>query len=123
MYYINFIIKNSPLALSYTFKAYKSADDLFKRATASFKSDTVIDIEDDFDFKSTMDMSIVACITFSDYAKEMKKNGEVQILQAKADLQTQAAGRNDIGLRMLGEQANRVENGLLPGEAKILKAQ
>lgn len=125
---VSFVLKNSPIALSFNFRHYKDAEDLFKKAkteTLAFLNKspaafTSIEIVDDFDTKALIFLSDVSAITLTEYAKDMKKNGELQLLQAKADLQTQSSAKSDIGLRMLGDAANRDD--LLPGEKKILKA-
>lgn len=119
MYAVTLLMKNSPVALSYTFKAHKKAEEFFKLASSNIKKDVSVDIEDDFEMKSSIDMMAVASVSFSEYTKEMKKNGEIQLLQAKADIATQTQAKNDVGLRIAGDALNRA--GPLPGEFKLVK--
>lgn len=119
MYSVSLLIKNSQVALMFNFKSFKAADDLFKKVRALVSTAQTFDLEDDYEMRSTVDMSTVAAVSFSEYVKEMIKNGQIQILQAKSDLQTQTLAKNDIGLRMLGDAANRADT--IPGEHKIVK--
>lgn len=114
---VSFILRNSPVALIFNFKNYKDAEDLFKKANNC--TDLKIETEDDFNVKGVIFLSDVAAITLSEYAKEMKKNAEIQLMQVKVDLQAQALAKNDIGLRMLGDAANAANNDFIPGEKKL----
>lgn len=119
MHSVSFLMRNSPVQMSFVFKAYKAANDLFKKAQAQGGSG-VIHIEDDFDSLAFVDMSCVACVSFVEVEKEMGKNGDLQILQEKANLKTQAKAKQDLGFQMLNDQAAQPEI-MLPGEKKLVK--
>lgn len=85
---VNFIFKNSPLSLSFVFKTYKNADELFKKASASLRVG-FIEAEDDFGGKCKIDMESVAGISLSEIEKEMDKRGEVSLLEVKAQTKFQ----------------------------------
>lgn len=102
---VNFLLKNNPNNLTLVFKSYAEADRSYKKALIS--SDR-IDFEDDYGLKLAIDMSEVASVTFSEYAKDMDKNMDLQIIQHKAQLKAQTTARNDIGLQMLEKQANPI---------------
>lgn len=117
MFSVSFLVKNSPIAMMFTFKAHKLADDLYKKGCKLLKTDGVIEMKDDYGMESSIDMSSIAAVNKSEYEQEMKKNGDIQILQAKQDLKTKTMAQQDIGLRMLGDEANRAEQ--IPGEHKL----
>lgn len=104
MQIVNFILKNNPSALTLVFKAFKSADDLYRKAINS--TDKKIEAEDDFGCKLSIDMSDVAAVTFSEYEKDMDKNMDLQIVQHKSQLKAQSRAKNDIGLQMLEKSAS-----------------
>ena len=106
---VNFFFKNSNGTLSFVFKAFKNADEAYKRATAVSIGKS-IQIEDDFGLKATIDMDSVAAITTNEVEKDMYKQGQLQILQAKADLKTQSEAKNDIGLQMLSRTTGGIIN-------------
>lgn len=114
MYSVSLILKNSQIALMFNYKAFKSADDLYKKAKLLMRTDTVFEAEDDFEMKSCVDMSNIASVSFSEYEKEMKKNGEIQILQKKSDMNTMKLASQDFGLRALSDAAD-----FIPGEHKL----
>ena len=104
---VNFFFKNSGGTLSFVFKAHKNSDEAYKRAVAE---PSFIEIEDDFGLKATIDMDSVAAITINEVEKDMYKQGQLQILQAKADLKTQSEAKNDIGLQMLSRSTGGIIN-------------
>lgn len=53
-------------------------------------------------------MSEIASMTFSEYANDMDKNMDLQIIQHKSQLKAQAKAKNDMGLQMLEKQANPI---------------
>lgn len=114
MYSVSFLVKNSPIALMFTFKAHKAAEDLFKKGSSILGTEEMIEVKDDYEMESKIDMGTIAAINKSDYHQEMKKNGDIQILQAKADAQTQSRAKQDIGLRIMNEA-----NDIIPGEHKL----
>lgn len=87
------------------FKAHKNAEDLYKKALTSVPN---IEAEDDYGLKLSVIMSEVAAITFSEYADDMDKNMDLQIVQHKSQLKAQTKARNDIGLQMLEKSANPI---------------
>lgn len=105
---VNIIPKNSPNTLSFIFKAFKEADSVYKKALLSLKENEIIEIEDDFETKAVIRMSDIAAITFSEYEKDMDKNGDLQIIQHKCQLKTQSKAKNDIGLQMLDRSLHAV---------------
>lgn len=109
MYTVNMIPKNSPNALTFVFKAYKNADDFYKKSSNALTESLIIETEDDFETKAIVRMSDISSITFSEYAKDMEKNGDLQILQHKGQLKTQSKAKNDVGLQMLDRSLNSVQ--------------
>lgn len=103
---VNFVPKNSSNTLSFVFKAFKNADELYRKANSALKDGSIIDVEDDFETKGTIRMEDVAALTFSEYEKDMDKNGDLQIIQHKSQLKTQNKAKNDVGLRLLDGAAN-----------------
>lgn len=89
------------MSLNYSFKGFKSADDLFRKAS---KADGRIEIEDDYGSRGSVDVT-GASINFTDISKDLDRNGEQQILQAKASLKTKKQADSDIGLRMMQNSA------------------
>lgn len=104
---VNFLLKNNPNNLTLVFKAYAEAERSYKRALGS-DEDSKVEFEDDYGLKLAIDMSEVASVTFSEYAKDMDKNMDLQIIQHKAQLKAQTTARNDIGLQMLEKAANPI---------------
>lgn len=102
---VNFLLKNNPNNLTLVFKAFAEADRSYKKTIGSTAK---LEFEDDYGLKLSIDMSEVASVTFSEYAKDMDKNMDLQIIQHKAQLKAQTAARNDIGLQMLEKQANPI---------------
>ena len=105
MHTVNLIPRNSPNTLTFVFNAYKAADDLYRKLNAALKTDDIIEIEDDFETKAVVRMEDIAAATFSEYDKDMDKNGDLQIIQQKSMLKTQNKDKNDIGLQMLTNQS------------------
>lgn len=105
---VNLIPKNSPNALTFVFKAFKEADSVYKKALSAFASGEIIEIEDDFGAKSAILMAEMGAVTFSEYEKDMDKNGDLQIIQHKSQLKTQSKAKNDIGLQMLDRSLHTV---------------
>lgn len=107
MYSVNFIFKNCASALSFAFKAHKNASELHakgQRMLISLERPIgVIDAEDDYDQKASIDMNTVAAVSMGDVEKELERQGEVGILQAKAQMRAQSLANSDAGLRMLSE--------------------
>lgn len=106
MYMTNLIPKNSPNALTFVFKAHKSAEDLYKKSVAAINTDEIIECIDDFDTKAIIRMSDIVAVTFSEYEKDMEKNGDLSIIQHKSQLKTQNKAKNDVGLRLLDSASN-----------------
>lgn len=106
MYSVNFFFKNNPNALSFIFKAHKNASDLYSKAQKEQVNS--LEMADDFGMQGFVNMSTVSAVTFNETEKDMEKNGQLQILQAKNDLKTQSLAKSDIGLQMLTRQANGI---------------
>lgn len=102
---VNFLLKNNPNNLTLVFKAFKNADDAYRKA---LNSGCKVEFEDDFGLKLYVDMLEVSSVTFSEYSKDMDKNMDLQIIQHKAQLKAQTTARNDIGLQMLEKQATPI---------------
>lgn len=98
---VNLIPKNSPNALTFVFKHFKNADELYKKASLALKDESIIEAEDDFETRCIVRMGDIAAITFSEYEKDMDKNGDMQIIQHKCRLKTENKAKNDVGLRLL----------------------
>ena len=102
---VNFVLKNNSNALTLVFKAYKNADEAYKKI---LNSTSKLELEDDFETKIAIDMGDVAAVSISDYEKDMDKHGELQIIQHKSTLKMQNKAKNDVGLRLLDSAANSV---------------
>lgn len=102
---VNFLLKNNPNNLTLVFKAFKNAEDAYKKALIS---GCQVGFEDDYGLKLSINMDEVASVTFSEYEKDMDKNMDLQIIQHKARLKAQNTARNDIGLQMLEKAANPI---------------
>ena len=85
------------------FKAYKDASDAYTKSS-KFPNEKLT-FEDDYGLKLAIDMADVASVTFSEYANDMDKNMDLQIIQHKAQLKAQAKAKQDMTLHMLEKQA------------------
>lgn len=103
MYTVNIILKNSPVALSFMFKAFKAADDLYCKVQKC--TTPKIELEDEYDTKTSISMDCVAAVSVSDFSKDMDKNGEMSIIQHKSQLKAQNLAKNDVGLALLNRAA------------------
>lgn len=101
MYSVNFIFKNCSSALSLCFKAYKNADETRKRGYDVLGDSSILKVEDDYDQHAAIDMSTVACISIGDLEKDLERQGEVSLLQAKAQMRAQNLASSDAGLNIL----------------------
>lgn len=106
MYTVNIAFKHTPNIVTFVFKGYKAADDLFKKGLRLINTDSLLDEEDDYNLRSVIDMLSVASITFSDFEKDMDKNCEMALIQTKSQLKAQNLAKSDVGLQMLGRVAN-----------------
>lgn len=102
MYITNLIFKNCSSALSLSYKAFKSADETYKKAMNGVGT---IVFEDDYEQRASVDMSTVAAVSFGDIEKDFDRQGAVQILQHKAQLRSQVNAQNDKGLALLSDAA------------------
>lgn len=93
--------------MSFCFKAYKNADELYKKGTHTLTSLErpvgVIDAEDDFEQRAVIDMTTVSGVTFGDVEKDFARQGEVSVLQNKAQLRAQNLMRSDAGSQLLND--------------------
>jgi hypothetical protein len=103
---VNFVLKNNPSNLTLVFKAHKNAEDAYNKASAF--PNTALLFEDDYGLKLAIDMGDVASITFSEYANDMDKNMDLQIIQHKSQLKAQARAKQDMTLHMLEKQATPI---------------
>lgn len=106
MYTVNFLLKNNPNNLTLVFKAFAEAERAYNKAIVP--TEKRIEFEDDYGLKLVISMSDVASATFSEYAIDMDKNMELQIIQHKAQLKAQARAKQDMTLHMLEKQANPI---------------
>lgn len=106
IYTVNFLLKNSPNSLTFVFKAFKNADELYKKGLSLIKTMESLECEDDYETRGVIDMSSISAVTFGDYEKDMNKNGEMQIIQAKSQLRTQSLAKSDVGLQMASSLIN-----------------
>lgn len=106
MYTVNIAFKHTSNIVTFVFKNYKDADDLFKVARKVINTDYLLDEEDDYNLKSVIDMLSVASVTFSDFEKDMDKGCEMALIQTKSQLKAQNLAKSDVGLQMLGRVAN-----------------
>lgn len=108
MYIVNFAFKNSSSALSFTFKAFKNAEEAFKKGKAaiSSQSNSVVELQDDYEQFAVIDMETVSAVNFANIEVDMNRQGEVSIIQNKAQLRAQNLANNDASLHMLSS-ANR----------------
>lgn len=97
MYSVSIIFKNSPTTLGFTFKAFKNAEDLYTKLTV-FEDKYVI--EDDYGLQAQIYGDDVAGFTFLDMAKEFDKQGEIALLQARAQAKAQNLARSDASLAL-----------------------
>lgn len=104
MYTLNIILKSSSLMVSLVYKSYKSATDNFNKVQNSIsesRPEEEMNIEDDYDTKACCRLSDISAVTFGDFTKDLNRNGEMAILQAKANIRTQQLASNDAGLKLL----------------------
>lgn len=109
MFTINFLFKNSPNFISLTFKERVGAREKFDFANKNVGVSLKNEFSDDYGMTAAVDMAQISAVTFSEYSKEMDRNGEAQIIQAKATLKTQKLAQNDIGLQVLSKGINGVQ--------------
>lgn len=106
MHTVNLIPRSTPTTLTFVFKHHKNADEVYKRAMNAIKEDTIIEIEDDFGTMGVVRMADIAAISFSEYEKDMQRNGELGLIQHKEQLKTQKKAQSDLGLQILGNDNN-----------------
>lgn len=104
MHTVNFIFKNTSNSITLIFKAFKNADDIFKKAIQSHTAK--LSVEDDYELVGLIDMSEVSAVTMSDFSKEMDRNGEMGLIQHKSQLKAQNNAKNDVGLQILSKSGN-----------------
>lgn len=112
---VNFIFKNCASALSFSFKSFKNADDCKKKGYSSFGADTTIEVCDDFEQYAKVDMLTVAAVTMGDIEKDLDRQGEVGLLQAKSQLRAQVNSNQDKALAMLNEAARPKQSNIPSG--------
>lgn len=112
MYVVNFILKNCTSALSFNYKLAKTATDVYKRGTEELKIHKpfphAITVSDDYGQDATVEMNAVAAVTFGDIERDLDRQGETALLQAKAQLRSQMNAKNDKGLAILSDAARPV---------------
>jgi len=103
LYAVSILLKNSALSQSFYFKAFKKADETYKRALSSPDSPLVID--DDFGGRASFLFTEIAAMSFTDIEEDMKRNGEMQVIQHKAQLRTQQLAKADPQLQLMNSSA------------------
>lgn len=103
MYAVSLLFRNSGTTQSFYFKAFKNADDFYRKA--SDVSANLIEVHDDFESRGWFDRKELMGVSFTDIEKEMDKQGQMQIIQAKATLRAQNLANNDAGLKLLNQTA------------------
>lgn len=92
MYVVNFLFKNSAVQIGFTFKAFKAADDLLKKATVLMvrqaegqlpPEEQVFLPTDDYDCRAAIDMSCVSGIAINDVDKETKRGAQYEVVRQK----------------------------------------
>lgn len=116
---VNFIFKNCASALSFSFKSFKNADDCKKKGFAALSSEgglaPIIEVSDDFEQYAKVDMFTVAAVTMGDIEKDLDRQGEVGLLQAKSQLRAQVNANQDKGLAMLNDAARPAQGSIPSG--------
>lgn len=98
---VNLITRQTPTTLTFVFHAYKNANELYKRLNAALRSDEIVEIEDDFGTMAIARMEDIAAISFSEYEKDMQRNGELGLIQHKENLKAQKRAQGDVGLQII----------------------
>lgn len=106
MYAVSILLKNSALSQSFYFKAFKNADELLKGLTAL--SPTLMPFEDDYGARGSFLISEIAGVSFTDIEEDMKRTGEMQLLQHKAQLRTQQIAKADPALQLMSSTSKIV---------------
>lgn len=112
---VNFILKNCTSALSLSFKNFKNADEARKKGFYALGTSEQIEITDDYEQHVKIDMGTVASVTMGDIEKDLDRQGEISLIQAKAQLRSQVNAKNDKGLAMLSGAANPSHSPLVNG--------
>lgn len=111
MYAVNFIFKNNSVSMGFTFKAHKNAHDLVKQAEPLIGTPGGIGkglvIKDDFACIGKVDMAEVAAVVMNDLKEEFDKQGEVGLMQARAQAKAQQMAKSDHALRII-QPANSI---------------
>lgn len=110
MYAVSILLKSSALSQSFYFKAFKNADELYKKSRTIIGSNpaTVLDVEDDFNARGGFDSVDLAGVSFTDIEEDMKRNGEMQLIQHKATLRTQQIAKGDPTLQLMNSASKLV---------------
>lgn len=103
MYAVSILLKNSALSQSFYFKAFKKADELFKGLTAL--QPVIMPFEDDFGSRGSFLIAEIAGVSFTDIEEDMKRTGEMQVIQHKAQLRTQQLAKADPALQLMNSSS------------------
>lgn len=103
---VNLIPRTTSTTMTFVFKAFKNAEELYKRLNKALRSDEIVEIEDDFGTMGIVRMADIAAISFSEYEKDMQRNGELGLIQHKEQLKAQKKAQSDLGLQILGNDNN-----------------
>ena len=101
MYSISVILKGNPTALNYVFKAYKNADEAYRRLITPSAPSTTISIEDDYDARGVITIDQIAAVHFLDLNKDGDKNAELSLLMAKSQMKANNLARSDVGMNIM----------------------
>jgi hypothetical protein len=100
MYSVSFMFRNSSNSIGLTFKEHKDA--VAAHAKWQMDSALMIQIKDDFGQNAVINMQDVAVCTLGDIGKELERQGEIQLLQARTQAKMQSVFRNDPTLKLIG---------------------
>lgn len=103
MYAVSILLKNSALSQLFYFKAFKNADEVYRSKRSDF-----LEVEDDYAARGHFIVSEIAGLSFTDIEEDMKRQGEVQVIQHKAQLRTQQIAKADPALQLMSSASKIV---------------
>jgi hypothetical protein len=96
------------LSQSFYFKAFKNADEYYRKAKLYKLGVGDIDIEDDFGSKGDFLLDHIAGVSFTDIEEDMKRQGELEIAKHKAQLRTQQLAKGDPQIQLMNSASKLV---------------
>lgn len=111
MYTVNILLRHTSTPITLVYDSAASARALFDRLHQAVKppagaTSKPIVVKDDYELEGFVLPEDIASVTFSDFNKDMEKNGDLSLAQAKAQVKAQNAARNDPGFAILNSSAN-----------------